>query len=236
MREEAAATGEEEPARNAKQGLLPDLNTGSPEEIWQAYFKEKRSTETVSRVVQKLLEQDQHKHVIAVIKQSLLAGHSQPWMYEVLAFSMRLEEYPQKEIDRVLLSNVDFQASDVPHLLVSAAYLNRLEAKQEALKLYRQAAELIPTQVEAYLLGLKVAEELNDAEGILWGATGILVNAMDPKYKSRRLQAENVLEKLIQKTQTTNPELSQEYAQQFAAALQQDLRVRVSWTGAEMSI
>ncbi|QDU82065.1 hypothetical protein Pla110_38200 [Polystyrenella longa] len=216
------------PSRNA----LPDLDSGAPEAVWQKYFKEERTSETVSRVVLKLVEQKAHSQVIAAIEQALLAGYSQPWMYEVLAFSMRNEDYPQAQIDRVLLSNIDFGASDVPHLLMSAAYLNRLDAKEAALKLYKQAAELLPSQVEAFVLGLKVAEELKDSESIAWAANGILVNAMDSKYQSRRIQAESAFRKLIEQTKESAPEQSEQLASQLASALKQDLRVKISWSGA----
>jgi len=47
-------------------------------------------------------------------------------MYEVLALTMQIAGRPQQEIDRVLLSRVDFTSTDVPSMLFSAAYLTRL--------------------------------------------------------------------------------------------------------------
>ncbi|MAT14624.1 MAG: hypothetical protein CMJ46_05065 [Planctomyces sp.] len=231
MRDDETRDATSELPQATKQGLLPDLNAGMPTEVWKRYFAEERTPATVARVVRKLIDQEAHPHVIAAIQQALLAGHSQPWMYEVLAFSMKIEEYPQQQIDRVLLSNVDFQASDVPNLLVSAAYLHRLDSNEAALKLYRQAAQLLPTQVEAYLLGLNLAIEMNDQEGIVWAANGVLVNAMDPKYRPRRIKAEAALREVIEQTREGDPEQSQKYEALLQAALQQDLRIRLSWTG-----
>ncbi|MCA9038824.1 MAG: hypothetical protein KDA65_00615 [Planctomycetaceae bacterium] len=231
LRDEEGESSADSPAKPTANEILPDLDSGPAEEVWRKYFQEERSLTTISKVVQKLVRQQAHEHVIAAIQQALLAGYSQPWMYEVLAFSMRASDYPQDQIDRVLLSTVDFQASDVPHLLVSAAYLSRLDAKQAALKMYKQAAELLPTQVEAYALGLGVAEELKDEESIAWAANGILVNGLGDQYKSRRIQAEAAFRKIIETTKESDSSQSQEFERQLSNALTQDLRVKVTWVG-----
>jgi hypothetical protein len=65
-------------------------------------------------------------------------------MYDTLAMSMKIAGRPQKDIERVLLSRIDFTTTDIPGLLYSAAFLARLEAPGQALRMYRQAATLAP--------------------------------------------------------------------------------------------
>ena len=68
-------------------------------------------------MVLRLHQQHKHDHVMAAINEALIAGQSQPWMYDVLAMSMQISGRPQPEIERVLLSRVDFTATDVPNML-----------------------------------------------------------------------------------------------------------------------
>jgi hypothetical protein len=95
--------------------------------------------------------------LIACIEAALIHGHSQPWMYTVLALAMKKANRPQNEIERVLLSGVDFSAVNVGNLLYSAAFLTRYGANDRALDLYRQASLVDPTRLEPYVLALKLA-------------------------------------------------------------------------------
>ena len=60
-------------------------------------------------------------------EQAILAGQSQPWMYEVLALTMEVAGRPRAQIERVLLSSRDVTPADVNSLLYLAAYLARFE-------------------------------------------------------------------------------------------------------------
>src|SRR5690606_15116981 len=82
---------------------------------------------------------EQHEHVIAVIQAALIHDQSQPWMYDVLAVSLKLAGRPEEEVERAFLSRLDFTIADVDSMIFSAAYLRRLDANDAALRLYRQS-------------------------------------------------------------------------------------------------
>ena len=63
-------------------------------------------------------------------------------MYDVLALTLQITGRPKAEIERALMSHLDFAATDVESTLLSAAYLARFRAKEQALKLYRQSSDL----------------------------------------------------------------------------------------------
>ena len=144
-----------------------DLGSGTPEEVWKAYFEKNRpSPSAFTTLVLRLHRQRKHGHVIAAINEALISGQSQPWMYDVLAMSMQIAGRPKSEIERVLLSRVDFTATDGPNMLLSAAYLSRFGVNERALLLYRQASKISPTRPEPYALGLKLAERLQDYDAV----------------------------------------------------------------------
>ena len=124
-----------------------DLDSGTPEQVWRAFFAKQRPSPTaLTTLVLRLHQQRKHEHVMAAINEALIAGQSQPWMYDVLAMSMQITGRPQAQIERVLLSRVDFTVADVSNMLFSAAYLVRFGATDRALTLYRQASRMAPTR------------------------------------------------------------------------------------------
>lgn len=186
----------------------------------------------LAKAVTKLHAAKNHGEVIAIIEAALATGQSQPWMYDVLAMSMKLDGRPAEDIERVLLSRVDFTAADVDNLLFSAAFLVRLDGRSAALKLYRQASEIAPDRPEPYSLGLKLAKELKDAEAIRWAATGILETTWTKDRERRQQEAEDVaadavqrLEKAGQSTEATKLKTA------IAEAKRRDLIVRLEWDG-----
>ena len=104
-------------------------------------------------LVAQLHAQQRHEHVAAVIRAALRHGQPQPWMYEVLALTLEIQGAPKAEVERALLSQIDFAATDAAGLMISAAYLTRFGAERPALRLYRQASDLAPERPEPYLLG-----------------------------------------------------------------------------------
>ncbi len=210
-----------------------DLDAGTPEEVWQKFFATHRpSPDQLSRFVLRLHRQRRHEHVIAAIHEALIAGQSQPWMYDVLALTMQIAGRPRGEIERVLLSRIDFTATDVPNMLLSAAYLVRFGADQQALILYRQASRIAPTRSEPYALGLKLAERLKDHDAIRWAATGTLTYTWPVDYRRRHQAAVDVAsdaEAALRKS--GRAEQADQLAVAVAVARQRDLVVTLSWNG-----
>ena len=206
---------------------------GDSKQAWRAYFRENKPTQDqVSRLVVKLHEAKRDADVVIVIEAAILAGQSQAWMYEVLAGAMQVTGRPQAEIERVLLSGVDFTAVDVPNMLFAAAYLTRYGLRSRALQIYRQASTLAPWRPESYVLGLKLAREAKDPEALEWAATGILTQAWNKDHESLHRQAEEAVaeaDKMFEKQ--GKPDRLKQFRDQIAAARQRDLVLKLSWNG-----
>ncbi|HAA50108.1 MAG TPA: hypothetical protein DCE43_10335, partial [Planctomycetaceae bacterium] len=66
--------------------LKIDLESGTPEHVWRKFFAKNRPSPTsLTTMVLRLHQQQKHQHVMAAINEALIAGQSQPWMYDVLA-------------------------------------------------------------------------------------------------------------------------------------------------------
>lgn len=55
---------------------------------------------------------------------------------------MELAKRPKTDIERVILSRIDFTAAVVPEMMISAAYLKQLGLDERALAMYQQAARI----------------------------------------------------------------------------------------------
>lgn len=153
-------------------------------------------------------------------------------MYDVLALSMEIVGRPRKEIQRVLLSRIDFSAADVPSMVYSAAYLSRFNADEQALKLYQQASELQPARPEPYIMGLRLAEKLKDPEAILWAATGILTHVWVKDHQAQHEKALNALANLEQSlNQSGRKAEAARVVSERKQALERDLKLELTWNG-----
>ncbi len=166
-------------------------------------------------------------HLSIVVRDSIPA----PWMYEALSIAMQGAEYPGEEIQRVLLSSVDFGA-DVTSAIKIARYLETQGMKNEALAIYRDSHRASPMQRLPLEAGLNLALELDDREAVAWAATGILSQA----WTDDQLP---LIEKAILAAKAAYIRLKSENRTMEAYALEQSLKeaqgrdivVRVSWTG-----
>lgn len=210
-----------------------DPSQGTPAEIWDNYFtKQHPTSQEVSRNILKLHNAKRYKHVIAAIQAALIHGKSQPWMYDVLAMSMQLDKRPAEDIERVLLSRVDFTAVDVPNMLLSAAYLKRFGAERQSLKMYRQASRLAPNRPEPYILGLRTAKRLNDHDAIGWAAAGILTTAWQDGFEQLHREARDVAARAgVDLRKAGQNKAADRLAQTIKAALKRDLVLQLTWSG-----
>lgn len=212
---------------------LPPLDAGSPREVWQRYFaEEKPAPAAVTRIVQQLHQDRHYEHTIACIEVALIEQPPQPWMYDVLGRSMELAKRPKADIERVMLSRVDFTAAVVPEMILSAAYLKQLNLDERALAMYQQASRLAPARPEPYLRGLQIARDLNDAKGVEWGVAGVLTNVWLTGYETHHREAENIAavsEEKLRKAGRGSEADALKAA--VAAAHQRDLMLKLTWSG-----
>ena len=129
------------------------------------------------------------------------------------------------------MSAVDW-AADPTDLMYVAAYLAQIGLDARALKIFEQVSQACPDRPEPYINGLRIAQKLDDLEGIQWATVGILGRAW-PKdqaevwIKGMRV-ARATLEKLKEDKRAKE---AQEYEAMLNQALVRDVVARVSWTG-----
>lgn len=210
---------------------FPDIKQ-SPE-VWQTFFtKNKPSNQLVEQHATFLVDQQQHEHLIAYLNAAIIAGQSQPWMYEVLAVTMELANRPPEEVERVVLSMADFGNATYESMMYSGAYLGNLGRDRAALRMYRQAAQMSPDRPEPYSLSMKLAARDGTPDDAIWAACGVLRNAWGTDHKQQHERAEDLLKEAENTLRKANDEEQLAKLQQLAEeARQRDLIVRVEWSG-----
>ena len=123
--------------------------------------------------IRHLTRKTRFAEVIGLIKAAMRHDQMQSWMYEALALAMEADSRDRQEIERTLMSALDF-TNKADDFLYLAIYLARNGYDERALKVFRQVSEAAPLRYEAYMHGLKVAQRLNDVDGIRWATTGVL--------------------------------------------------------------
>jgi hypothetical protein len=212
---------------------MPKLDQGTPAAIWNAYFSNHRPAPAlVSRWVMTLNEQKQYEQVIACLRSALIHGQAQPWMYEVLALTMEIQNYPKEDIERVVLSLTDFGQVDYASMMYSGAYLTRFGRKAAALRLYKQASRMLPERAEPYLLGLKLAKSDGTPEDVAWAAEGILLNYWGSEFQARHQEAEAaLLDQAAALLRAGDQAQAARLQEGLKQARSRDLRVRLEWSG-----
>ena len=200
---------------------------------WAEFFREYRPYPIRLRQwIMSLHQQKHHKTVIHCLRAALIEGQAQPWMYEVLALSMEIENYPKEDVQRVVLSLSDFGAVTFENLMYSAAYLTRFDRKLAALNLYRQSSGMSAERHEPYVLGLKLAAEVGSEDDVLWAATGILQHYWGNDFAQKHREAENAILDRIRKQKLAGMQEAAEVLEsQLKQAQSRDLSIRVDWSG-----
>ncbi len=203
-----------------------------PEAVWEEYFSKNEPQPTAVRdAVRSLVKQQKFDHVIALINSALRHHQGQPWMYEGLALALDAAGRPKAEIERAVMSAVDF-VDNSADLMYVGAYLSRIGLHERALQIYRQAAALDPIRPEPYMLGLQAARAANDIDGLKWASVGILSQAW-PQQEASVWQAglgisKEVLDKLRTEKRIKEADA---FLAQLDEAVRRDCVAVVTWTG-----
>jgi hypothetical protein len=225
--------GKEQPKRI----VLPSWATGNKAEAWDDYFRRNEATHAAVReTVRALMAEKKYDDVIGVVEGALRQKQSQPWMYEALGIALQLSGRPAAEIERVMMSAVDF-GNGTGDLVRVAYYLShwmpddRGLAKR-ALQLYRQATEQTPNEAEIYTHSLALAQRWNDLDALEWSLAGIL---RFPWPHSQRHIPENAqqiadttFKSMVDKMQVDR---AAAFKRTIDAARIRDCVIRVSWIG-----
>jgi hypothetical protein len=152
-------------------------------------------------------------------------------MYESLGIAMELKGSSKTDIERAVMSAADFSTSP-DELMYIAQYLSRIGLDRRAMLVCQQVAKVAPLRSEAYVVGLRSAEEENDVAGIRWATIGILSQAWPTNMAEIELTASRVakatLERLASEGRTAEHDA---FLKELQEAVVRDCVVRVSWTG-----
>ena len=236
------ATPAARPQAQAKQAAAPkpveiEFNEGDdPAVAWNDYFAahkgdEAPDTSAVREKARELMQDRKFDHVIALISAALRNQQGQPWMFEALGLAMQADQRSSAEIERALLSALDF-AVTTTDMMYLAQYLARVGLEQRALQLFRQASELDPTSPEPYAHGLRLAQRLDDLPGIQWATVGILSQAWPNDKKEIWDTGFRVATATLERLRVEHRKKeANEYKAALDQALERDCVVVVSWTG-----
>jgi hypothetical protein len=206
------------------------------EEAYFRYFQEFRVAPKVLRAkVRRLISDTENKkrfeEVVALLRAALRSGQVQPWMYEALGLSMEMSNMPRDEVERTLMSAVDF-TTDARHLLYIADYMQHFKFNERALQLLKEVTNRNPDLADAYIRGLELAIELKDDDGIRWASLGILGKAWPAEQRAIRDKARrSALALLARMRKDGQKEKADALALKLKNALVRDVVVRITWPG-----
>lgn len=204
----------------------------STQDAWDAYFQANQPAPAdVRETVRDLMGAKKFDEVICVVMAALRQNQPQPWMYEGLALAMEANGSSKAELERALMSAVDFSTS-LDDSMLAALYMSQIGLEKRALSIFQDVAAANPTRPEPYMQALRVAKRINDIEGIKWSCVGILSQNWPAEQKEIAMEALRVAHSTLQELKQTNKtEELKEFDAKLSAALVRDCIIKVTWTG-----
>ncbi|HET6884120.1 MAG TPA: VWA domain-containing protein, partial [Pirellulales bacterium] len=236
---EVAAAAERVRRRAAKVEVIHvEVKEGADiDAVWNDYFaahsgEDKAPSEaSVRETVARLMKDHKFDHAIACMYAALRNQQGQPWMYESLSIALQADQRSPEEIERVLLSVLDF-ATNPLEVMYLAQYMARSGLEKRALQLFQQASQVWPFAPQPYVAGLQLAQKLDDLEGIEWATLGILSlpwpSQQSQVWDNGWQAAQALLERLRSENRKTE---ANDYKKKMDEAMTRDLVVVLSWSG-----
>ncbi len=204
----------------------------SLEDAYFEYFNQNRVHPKVIRAkVRRVGNQAKYKEGVAIIRAALRSGQVQSWMYEGLGLMMKLADMPRDEIERTLMSAVDF-ASTAHELIHIADFLEHMRFRARALEVLQVVSQKAPGMTEPYVRGLSLAQHIKADEAIQWAALGILRQEWPQGKRKIRNDARRAAVAVLERMRKDGDEKAAEaFGRQVKEASKRDVVVRVSWVG-----
>lgn len=225
-----------------KRIVLADNTPGS----WDAYFAAEsqaiadddasapRASKLMAdtrQTVRELVAEKKFTEVSTLIQSAIRNGCVEHWMYEALSLALQASHAPPEELERALMSAVDFANSE-DEVLFIAVYMTKSGLYRRALSLCQQVTAANPSRHDAYLQGLQLAQRLNDTKGIEWACVGILSQSWPKEQAHLGANAFRVAkathDQLIASKQVDEAKALDAAVRKAAV---RDIVVRVRWTG-----
>ena len=219
-----------QPGAAAKRIKVP---AGSDAEAaWNDYLAaNEESPAAVRETVRQLTLEKKYDQVVALIMAALKNKQQQPWMYEAMGLAMQAAGRSLEDIDRTLMSAVDFvQGTD--HMMYLAEYLAGVGLEKRALQLFHQVATAEPAAPQPYVHALRIAKKLDDIDAIQWSTVGILGLAWNEEEAPIWTEAYNVAAATLDRLRSENRKSeADEYQRKLDECMIRDIVVKITWTG-----
>jgi hypothetical protein len=199
---------------------------------WNLFFSSNPSVDDadVRETVRQLMVEKKADEVVGLISAAIRHDQLQPWMYEAISLAMQIAGRPKSEIERAVMSAIDF-SDDPADLLFAAQFLATNGMEHRAIRLLKDIAAKDPANPEPFVLGLRAAQKANDLAGIKWATIGVFSQEW-PDYpeivREAKIAADAV--RMGLKKQGLTDEL-EAFENDLLDAQVRDCLVQVSWTG-----
>lgn len=204
----------------------------SVNDAWDRFFKNNHADPArVAKTAERMIKYERFDELVAMLLGALRNDQGRPWMYQGLAFAMEANGSPKSEIERALMSAADFGAG-ADELMVAAVQMTRMGMDKSALKIFRDVAKANPTRPEPYVLALKSAKKIEDADAIQWATCGILSQEWPLKQQHIRQQALLAARaQMIKMARNKQKDQLKAFQRDLITAMGRDCVVKVTWTG-----
>jgi tetratricopeptide (TPR) repeat protein len=210
---------------------LKNVDKLGANKAWNNYFaNNKPRYGDVRETARSMMRKQKFSEVIVMIQASLRNGQAQPWMYQAMGLAMQATDAPKEELERALMSAVDF-TNNVDEVMNIAKYMANVGLEERALKLFKAVAATDPTRPEPYMFGLAVAQRIKDVAGVEWACAGTLGQAWPANQKHIRDRALNVARATLFELSQSDKPRAEAFEVKLAESMQRDCIVRVTWTG-----
>lgn len=212
---------------------LVDVQPDRLRRTWHIVLRDKKvAPQILADTLFRLHDDGKHESVIEGIESAIRNNKAQPWMYDALVQELKIAGRPQEQIDRAVLSRVDFAVDDEAQLLVTVALLSRFDAFDQAVELLKEGIRRNPWQPATWGMARSLAEKSGNADHMIWAHTGSLQHVWNAEHETLHRQWTAELQKLERSlTAAGKPEKASEVREALAASQVRDLRIYLRWSG-----
>lgn len=203
------------------------------DQAWDAAIRdEENSSRVIAIVTTWLHRQKKYDQAVEGLLSAIRSGLAEPWMYDVLAVEMRLAKRPQKQIDRVLVSRIDFASGNDAQMLVAASNLAGFDAFDEALSICKELAKRNPHQPELWSTARRIADLSGNLKQRTWTRTETLRHVWEPGFEILHREMTVELQDLIATAEKESDHKTASMIREaLSDAIRRDLRIRIEWVG-----
>ncbi len=178
----------------------------------------------------RVLSDKNRDQAIALMQSAIRSRASQAWMYDAMSIQMELAKRPNTEIERALLSAVEF--AETPNdMLVIALYLRSRGFNERALSVLENVSKVAPSMPEPYVAGLEIAEQLKNDHGVEWTTIGILSQVWPDALSDIWEQGYMASRAHLDALRNSDPVAAEKYEQDLNTAVARDCVFIVTWVG-----